>query len=77
VLLGQWHSQIFYGKPAGSYSLNGTGTINLWDPAFGGALGSSIASVNIRVRAMTTATRVIGNVTDGVANAFPIDCTDS
>lgn len=70
-------SQIFYGKPAGSYSVNGTGTINLWDPAFSGALNTSIASVNIRVRDMTTATRVIGNVVDGVANAFPIDCEDA
>lgn len=63
-----------WGKPAGSYSVNGTGTIDLWDKAFAGSLGLSMADVIIRTRDMTTATRV--SVTpDGVA--FPIDCEDA
>lgn len=69
---------IFYGKPTASKSVGATdATIAVWKPNFSGsALGPEILNVIINVRDMTTSTKVVGNIVDGIANAFPKDCED-
>lgn len=77
VELGPAADVIVYGKPTASKSEGATdATLNLWDPAFAGALGPSVSNVIIRVRNVTADTRMTANIVGGVANAFPIDCVD-
>lgn len=66
VRLGD-HVTHFFGKPAGSIAAGGSGTCNVWDGAFAGALGNSVPSCNNPSTAsLTTSDKVFGIVTNGV-----------
>jgi hypothetical protein len=61
------HVTHFFGKPAGSISAGSSGTCNVWDGAFAGALGNSVPGCNNPSTAnLTSSDKVFGIVTNGV-----------
>lgn len=68
------HVTHFFGKPTGSISAGGSGTVAVWDGAFAGALGNTVPSCNnpSPTIALTSSDKVFGIVTAGVVTIAKI-----